>query len=647
MKTIRSILLVVALLLAATPAHDQSGESADEGAGDLEVQLNAFKTYSEAYECKKSLGDLSRPVYISKLNDPDGTLFYTVRTGPFETVARANTFINDLPLRPDLSPWIMQEDSLQPAWSRTGKSKRKASAAGSRKASEKTYEVQLGAFKLKSMAEKGKADYDHLDVPVYISKLENKEGAVFHTVRTGPFPSIKQARDFIRALDDPKGDRPWIMYKDRLIPAWFERKDQPGDSSGDERIAQKTPEREDGRPEPAVSSEEPDRKVTSSPSPASEEKEAETAPEPDAPAQEKAQDQEESGGGLWGVSKEAPSETEEGAEPAAGPRPTAAGASSKSVNALQRQVEELQDQVQTLMDAEEVRSKLEATEEEKEEKEEDILSAAGRNYTLLPKGRLGVEYKLDYTYFAYDALREQNIIEHNSNHNLTNTFTVEFPLKNNLSLETAIPFVYEYDRVAAEDSRDVSDFGDVDFAVNYQPVKSGGGFPSLILRTVFTAPMGRDPYDINPETELSTGSGGYSAEGSLSVSKAVDPVIVFGTLSYTYKHPIKDLDYKLGSQTLVRYDRGDTVGFSMGLGYSLSYITSLSLGFNYAYSFEAKRYFKEAEPREYPTRTDASLFIGTSWRLTQKLRLSSTVQMGLSNSDYFTLSFRFPYEFAL
>lgn len=514
-------------------------------------------------------------------------------------------------------------------------------------------EVQLGAFTIKSIARECVDEYAHLERDVFIKQIRNSAGKSYYTVRTGPFESVEQAREFVEALKPKPGDTPWIMHAGSMKPAARPREKTRETSAA----ASPAPEKE----KPAASEE-------SAPSGAA------AVDSPDTPQTEVAEvegseEQNDSGeaeAGLWGTaesenepadSEEGPTEksgagkpktaneksTETSAEAAASPDTGQPG----SVKELQQEVKTLKEKVQTLLDAQEVRKELKATEEEKAEEEEDILSAAGRQYTLLAKGRLGVEYKLDYSYFAYDAVREQNIIEHNSQHNITNTFTLEYPLKNNLTLEAAIPFVYKYDKVGSDESKDVSDFGDVDFALNYQPLKSGGGFPSIILRTVLTCPMGRDPYDINSDTELSTGSGGYSLKGSMSVSKAVDPIMVFGSFGYTYKHPIDDLDYKLGSYTLERYERGDTLEFSMGIGYSLSYITSLTLGYSYSYSFEDERFFKEAEPQTYATRTDSSLNIGTSWRISQKMRINMSLGIGLANNDYFTLAFRFPYEYDL
>jgi len=492
-------------------------------------------------------------------------------------------------------------------------------------------EVQLSQFKLESLAERYAKDLSYLDRPVFVKAVESSGGETYYTVRTGPFDSPEKALSFINEWTPMLAEKPVAMAADSLEPIQLpqlvstEQSPKKETSAAQADVSTKTPRK---KPTKIAAAQTP--KASSDP----EDNESEKSGQ-------KAADAEEGDSGfLWGASDEADGHDTQVSG-------TASGGATAPTGDLRRQVRDLQEQVKTLMDAEEVRSELQATEEEKEEEKEDILSAAGRNYTLLEKGRLGVEYKLDYSYFAYDSLREQNIIEHHSNHNIKNTFTMEYPLKDNLTVEAAVPFSYKYDKVGTGASKEISDLSDVDFSLNYQPIQSGVGFPSIIFRGILTAPLGRDPYDINPDTELSTGSGGYAGQGSLSVSQTVDPIMVYGTVGYTYKHPIKDLDYKLGSQTLTRYDRGDTVEFSMGIGYAFSYITSLTMGYSYAYTFEAERFFKEADSQTYATRVQSSLAIGTSWRISKKLRINSTLQIGLANSSYFSLSFRFPYEFDL
>jgi len=424
-----------------------------------------------------------------------------------------------------------------------------------------------------------------VDDSLYISKITDTSGKTFFTVRSGPFDTVKDAAAALDSFQAVNHDiKAVIMVQDSLEPVPIPE----ADTSKNIGVGDK--------------------------------KEAASPP-------------------LWGDAETGNMDKE---------LSTAATVPEQSsVAALEHEIGALKTQMKTLMDAEDIRSELTESTEEKSKKEEDILNAAGRNYTLMQKGKLGFEYKLAYTYYAFDTIKELNIIEHNSNHNITNTFTLEYPLKDNLTLESAIPFVYEYDEAGSDDSKSVTDFGDVSFGASFQPIKAGGKIPSMIFNTTLVCPMGRNPYEVNPITELSTGSGGYALEGSLSMSKAVDPIMAFGTLSYSYKHPIKDLDYKIGSYTLERYDRGDSLGFSLGLGYALSYKTSLSLGYSYSYTLESTRYYKEANPVTYQTQTASNINVGTAWRLSPKLRLNMALGIGLANSDYFSLSFRFPFEFNL
>ncbi|MFW6080875.1 MAG: SPOR domain-containing protein, partial [Desulfosalsimonas sp.] len=458
------------------------------------------------------------------------------------------------------------------------------------RAQQEEVELQFGAYQDKSQAEEY-ADYvsHQLRRTVYVAPL-NGGDETYYAVRTGPFDSTDQARSFIEKTNPSEEIKTWIMKKNSMKPALAGEFYLKPQQSEEEKILSVS---ESG---PAGQNENP-------------------SGEPENPENEEDGEGEadEADEDLWGEAEEEDGDDQE----ASGPAP------SSEVEDLREQVKELQEQVRTLLDAEDVRGVLEESEEEEREKEEDVLSAAGRQYTLLQKGKIGLEYEIEYGYYPYDQIREQNIIEHSANHSIRNAFTLEYPLKDNLTLEADIPFVYKYDRVGADDSKNVSDFGDVDFGMNYQPIRSGGGFPSVILRTTLTTPMGRSPYDINPDTELSTGSGGYALSGAMSLSKSVDPVMVYGTLGYEYKFPIRDLDFKLEQGgTLERYDRGNSIEVSMGMGYSLSYNTSITLGYSYTYTLEAKRYFKESEPQTYPTRASSSLSIGTSWRISPKFRIN-------------------------
>ena len=316
--------------------------------------------------------------------------------------------------------------------------------------------------------------------------------------------------------------------------------------------------------------------------------------------------------------------------------------------ALAEEVRNLQVQVDKLQKEAEARKKLQITDEEKKKKEEQILEAAGREYTLLPSGTLGLEYSLGYSYYSYDVLKEAFEVEHNANHSLTNTLVTEYAYKDNLTLNFNVPFVYKYNKVGTESEQDVTDLGDISFGVKYQPFKSGGDWPAPILSTSLILPTSRGVYEINPEKELSTGDGLYKASLGLSFSKPIDPVNAFASFNYTYAFEESGLHQNRGGAVLEKVDPGDSVGATLGLGYALSYKVSLSLSWSYSYGFETEYHWKGGGTSKSGSSVSSSLNLSTGWHLSPKQSIILGVGVGLTddNAD-FSFSFRWPFEYDL
>ncbi len=72
--------------------------------------------------------------------------------------------------------------------------------------------------------------------------------------------------------------------------------------------------------------------------------------------------------------------------------------------------------------------------EEKSQIIDDILSAAGRQYSLLKKGTVGLSYTFNYAYYSGDANDELTMVLRRVNHNLTNTLALEYAFFNNLTV---------------------------------------------------------------------------------------------------------------------------------------------------------------------------------------------------------------------
>lgn len=321
--------------------------------------------------------------------------------------------------------------------------------------------------------------------------------------------------------------------------------------------------------------------------------------------------------------------------------------SAASETTLEEQLKELKLQVDKLRKEGEARKRLEVSQDESSKKAGDILSAAGREYTLLKKGSMSLEYSFNYSYFSGDVIKDAAIVEKRSNHNITNQLFIERGVFDNLSVNLSIPFAYKYNKVGTGAAQEATDFGDVSIGTQMQPLKAGGDMPAMILSAGLTLPSGSSPYKIDPDTTLPTGSGFYSVNCGLSLSKTMDPLIAFGNLSYNYSFPASGLNqhWKDG-RNLIGVDPGSSIGLAMGFGYALSYKASLNLSAQANYSNGNKYKFSSTAPSESGSSMSSSFNIGTGWRVTPSRTISLKLGIGLTDSDPdFSFSIRVPFEF--
>ena len=333
---------------------------------------------------------------------------------------------------------------------------------------------------------------------------------------------------------------------------------------------------------------------------------------------------------------------------------------------MKKRLESMEVEMKKMKEESEIRDSLQMSEEEKSKEGEEILDAAGGDYTLMRPGRLGIEYGFSYKVNTYDAMAAAGIIEHANTHEMTHSANVEFPLRPYLTVGMDVPFIYSFDnvdQVAVNDDgkKSVSDLGDVAFSMQLQPFRSTDDFSAPIISASLTTPTGRSPYKINPARELSTGSGTYAGNIGINISKAMDPLVAFGGCSYTHTIPSTGLNFKPGSSDgeqsrhIYKVEPGDSFGVNMGLGYSLSYKVSLSLSMQYSYKLDTDYHWKTGygdSVTETIQTAEASPFatvlIGTSWRLTQKRSMQLTFGMGLLNNDPdLVFRVRLPFEIEL
>ena len=319
-----------------------------------------------------------------------------------------------------------------------------------------------------------------------------------------------------------------------------------------------------------------------------------------------------------------------------------------TLESFQEKILRLEKEVQKLREESEARKILEMTDEEKSEKEKDILSAAGREYTLLKKGTLGLENNFKYSFHSTDSIIEWGLIEHRSNHSIENEIFVEYAVLDNLTVNVTVPLVYKYDRNSSQTALEVNDIGDLSFGFQFQPMKAGSSIPSAIVYGSLTVPSGRSPFKVIVDKDLSTGSGYYSLSTGLSINKTIDPIVAFGNASVTYNHEVTKLNQRYQGRVLEKLEPGNSAGISMGVGYAMSYKVSIFVSYQYSYMFRTKYYWKGQAPDSFGSSVSSMLNIGTRWNLSPTQSINIQLGIGLTNaSPDFIMSFRIPFEFEI
>lgn len=245
-------------------------------------------------------------------------------------------------------------------------------------------------------------------------------------------------------------------------------------------------------------------------------------------------------------------------------------------------------------DVEDAREALQQKESDVTEESnlEEVFQATQKQYSLLPSGEFTMNFGASYSYFRDNridiAIEQGQItnfqIENDAQHSFGASLSLDYGIWNNLTLNTNLPVSYKYDT-----QKDVSKaaLGDLSIGLRYQPFPIKAGATNTTLYATLSTATGDSPYKIDPRTQVSTGKGYYSLGGGVSMSKVIDPVVLFGSVGYTHAFDVSGVNQDRGSRTLTGVETGDSVNFSFGMAYALSYEVSLSASYQQSYSFQS------------------------------------------------------------
>lgn len=273
----------------------------------------------------------------------------------------------------------------------------------------------------------------------------------------------------------------------------------------------------------------------------------------------------------------------------------------------------------------------------KKENLEQVFTASERQYSLQKKGSYSGTYDVDYTYYQDQqldlALSDSSStltrlrIENVATHNITNTFTVQYGVLDNLTLTASLPLVAKSDTIK---NTSIAGLGDVGVGARWEPFPIKQGRLPLVLFGNLSSKTGDSPYEISAEKDLPTGKGYYSAGIGASTRKYIDPVVLFASASANYGLPERGLNQVRGSRILTEFEPGISGGFAFGFAYSFNYDVSLTMSYQQSFNTASKYTFSSGETSKPADQSSATLGISLGVRVTPKTIVNGSVGIGLT-----------------
>lgn len=265
------------------------------------------------------------------------------------------------------------------------------------------------------------------------------------------------------------------------------------------------------------------------------------------------------------------------------------------------------------------------------------LTAVDKQYSLIRRHQFQFNYDLNYAYIGQEKiitdLSAGNItlfdIENTSSHTITNTFSADYGLLDNLTGNLTLPVQSKYSE--SGNTNGVSHtIGDISVGARWQPIPARRDKANLTLTGSLRLPTGRSPFKIVAGSGQATGNGVTSFSGGVNVNRIVDPVALFGSLGLTASLPAKHLSQVNNTRVLTRVAPGTAVNFGLGFAYALSYGISTTMSFQESISAGSKLSFRDGLTSKTNMQTSGMLNLGLGYRVSPKTTVNLSVGIGLT-----------------
>lgn len=223
--------------------------------------------------------------------------------------------------------------------------------------------------------------------------------------------------------------------------------------------------------------------------------------------------------------------------------------------------------------------------------------------------------------FNYSTDENQRSFRKNRSRSISIPLSINYGLTKKLEMNASLPFLYnENEIISATNVSDSSKsgIGDLSLGLFYTLKSESSSSPTITTSINVTTPTGStaDPDDLNG---LSTGAGFWGISTGLSLSKTIDPAIVFFNVGY--QHTFDDDQFGSNIQP------GDAFNYGFGAGLSVNSSVAFSARISGSYQKETRLNKKQVRG----TNSEPISLIGSmSYRLGTKTRLETTFSLGVS-----------------
>lgn len=289
----------------------------------------------------------------------------------------------------------------------------------------------------------------------------------------------------------------------------------------------------------------------------------------------------------------------------------------------------------------------------KEANLQEVFTSNERQYSLIKKGEISSFYDIDYTYYRDTQIDAEMAkgqlyqlrVQENATHSITNNFTAQYGVLDNLTFTASLPLVAKTDLLK---DTSTAGLGDISFGARWEPFPLKAGRLPLILFGNVSTKTGDSPYEINATEDLSTGKGYYSAGVGASTRKYIDPVVLFASVSANYGFKESGLNQKRGSRIIDEFEPGISGGFAFGFAYSFNYDVSMTMSYQQSFNTGSEFTYNTngiIESYSPADQTSSTLGISLGVRVSPETIVNGTVGIGLTeDAPDVSLGLSFPLD---